>query len=270
MEQIKSRVLILGGTSEGRELSRFAHDIGLSATVSVVSGYGEELLEETRYVKVHQGALDREEMERFFEWMKPELVLDATHPYARQVTEQAAELCGKMKIPYSRVLRASRNRNGKGIFHAEGAEQAAEILKQDSRPVLLTTGSKELGVFAEAEHLKGRLFARVLPDSRVIKSCEEMGIRGPALIAMQGPFSVEMNRAMLRSTKAGWLVTKESGSRGGFEEKLQAAEECGVSVIILDMFRRMEFLWRRPGRRCKFWLERQHTQLQNLQNKRFI
>ena len=234
MEQIKSRVLILGGTSEGRELSRFAHDIGLSATVSVVSGYGEELLEETRYVKVHQGALDREEMERFFEWMKPELVLDATHPYARQVTEQASELCGKMKIPYSRVLRASRNRNGKGIFHAEGAEQAAEILKQDSRPVLLTTGSKELGVFAEAEYLKGRLFARVLPDSRVIKSCEEMGIRGPALIAMQGPFSVEMNRAMLRSTKAGWLVTKESGSRGGFEEKLQAAEECGVSVIILD------------------------------------
>ena len=82
MEQIKSRVLILGGTSEGRELSRFAHDIGLSATVSVVSGYGAELLEDTRYVKVHQGALDREEMERFFEWMKPELVLDATHPYA--------------------------------------------------------------------------------------------------------------------------------------------------------------------------------------------
>ena len=141
MEHITSRVLRLGGTSEGRELSRFAHDIGLSATVSVVSGYGEELLEETRYVKVHQGALDREEMERFFEWMKPELVLDATHPYARQVTEQASELCGKMKIPYSRVLRASRNRNGKGIFHAEGAEQAAEILKQDSRPVLLTTGS---------------------------------------------------------------------------------------------------------------------------------
>lgn len=75
MEQMKSRVLILGGTSEGRELSRFAHEIGLSATVSVVSGYGGDLLEETRYVKVHQGALDREEMERFFERMRPELVL---------------------------------------------------------------------------------------------------------------------------------------------------------------------------------------------------
>lgn len=79
MEEMKSRVLILGGTSEGRELSRFAHEIGLSATVSVVSGYGGDLLEETRYVKVHQGALDREEMERFFEWMKPELVLSLIH-----------------------------------------------------------------------------------------------------------------------------------------------------------------------------------------------
>lgn len=116
MEQMKSRVLILGGTSEGRELSRFAHEIGLSATVSVVSGYGGDLLEETRYVKVHQGALDREEMERFFERMRPELVLDATHPYARQVTEQAKELCGIMNIPYSRVLRDSQNQNGKGIF----------------------------------------------------------------------------------------------------------------------------------------------------------
>lgn len=234
MEEMKSRVLILGGTSEGRELSRFAHEIGLSATVSVVSGYGGDLLEETRYVKVHQGALDREEMERFFERMRPELVLDATHPYARQVTEQAKELCGIMNIPYSRVIRDSQNQNGKGIFHADGAEQAVEILKQDSRPVFLTTGSKELGIFASAAHLKGRLIARVLPDSRVIKSCEDMGIRGPSLIAMQGPFSVEMNRAMLKSTGAGWLVTKESGSRGGFAEKLQAAQECGVSVIVLD------------------------------------
>lgn len=95
MEQIKSRVLILGGTSEGRELSRFAHDIGLSATVSVVSGYGEELLEETRYVKVHQGALDREEMERFFEWMKPELVLDATHPYADRLQSRHQNCAGR-------------------------------------------------------------------------------------------------------------------------------------------------------------------------------
>lgn len=227
-------IVILGGTSEGRELASFAADLQLPVIVSVVSEYGEELLEETPYVKVQKGALDWENMKEFFQKERTKTVLDATHPYARFVTEQARKLCEEMGISYYRVLRQSQDYSGDNIYRVSSLKEAIEILRRDEQQVLLTTGSKELSVFAEAEHLKGRIIARVLPDSKVIEMCENLGIKGSSLIAMQGPFSVEMNRAFLRSTRAGWLVTKESGSRGGFLEKLQAAKECNVKVIVIE------------------------------------
>ncbi|MCD8083759.1 MAG: precorrin-6y C5,15-methyltransferase (decarboxylating) subunit CbiE, partial [Clostridiales bacterium] len=59
------------------------------------------------------------------------------------------------------------------------------------------------------------------------------GLRGERLSAMQGPFSAEMNAAMLRQTGARWLVTKESGGRGGFADKIRAAGDCGVGVVVI-------------------------------------
>lgn len=125
-----------------------------------------------------------------------------------------------------------------GIYQVDTIGQAAKLLQSDQEPVLLTTGSKELPVFAGVPSLQERIYARVLPDSKVIASCEQMGISGKHLIAMQGPFSEEMNCALIRQTKAGWLVTKESGGRGGFEEKLAAVRACGIKGIVIRRPRR--------------------------------
>lgn len=258
MTERRSRVLIFGGTSEGRELVEYAERSHVPVLVSVVSEYGEQLLQESRYVRVRQGALSREEMKTLLMEEHPELVLDATHPYARIVTEQIRELCKSCGISCQRVIREATDRisdNGQtevingiqqsgqtaeadrtqpGIYRVKSVEEAVAVLTQDREPVLLTTGSKELAAFAKEPQLKNRLYARVLPDSRVLASCEALGIHGPQLIAMQGPFSVSMNRALLEQTGAKWLVTKEAGSRGGFVEKLQAARECAVSVIVIE------------------------------------
>lgn len=120
-----------------------------------------------------------------------------------------------------------------GVYWVDTVEQAAELLCMDQEPVLLTTGSKELPLFAGKPSLRDRIYARVLPDSRVLAFCEQQGISGKHLIAMQGPFSAEMNRALIRQIKAGWLVTKESGGRGGFEEKLAVVRECGIRGIVI-------------------------------------
>ena len=90
--------------------------------------------------------------------------------------------------------------------------------------VLLTTGSKELKVFTEIPSYRDRLYARVLSLPSVVETCSEYGFEGKHLIAMQGPFSREMNEAMLRQYQCSYLVTKDSGKAGGFEEKIQAAE----------------------------------------------
>ena len=68
--------------------------------------------------------------------------------------------------------------------------------------------------------------------------CEQHNIcllytSGRHLIAMQGPFSVEMNLALLKQTEAAWFVTKESGTTGGFEEKLKAARLAQAVPVIV-------------------------------------
>lgn len=230
------RALIFGGTSEGRELSEFASAHQVPVLVSVVSEYGESLLKEDAYVRVHQGALDEAAMEELLLFEAPEIVLDATHPYARVVSGQVGVLCEQLQIPYRRVVRETVKKQEKApdLFFVPSPEAAAKLLAEDGCPVLLTTGSKELEIFARAEHLKDRLFVRVLPDRGVLAKCEGLGISGSRVIAMQGPFSEEMNRAILRHTGAKWMVTKESGSRGGFSEKVKAARDCGCRIIVIE------------------------------------
>ncbi len=241
--QRQASVVIFGGTSEGRELAEYAETHQVPVLVSVVSGYGESLLRESDLVQVHTGALDETAMRQFLQEAAPNLVLDATHPYARVVTEQVAALCRELEISYQRVLRGSEqtvsveNRDNTPktapVYVVDSLHDAVECLKQDDRPVLLTTGSKELEAFAENQGLRERIYARVLPDSQVLKKCEDLGIHGVHVIAMQGPFSVELNCALLRTVQAGWLVTKEAGKRGGFVEKMEAARQCGASVVVI-------------------------------------
>ena len=234
----RAAIVIFGGTSEGRELAEYAESHQIPVLVSVVSGYGESLLRESDLVQVHTGALDEAAMRQFLREAAPKLVLDATHPYARVVTEQVAALCRELAIPYQRILRGSETEKAAGqdsmpVFVVDSVSEATACLKQDGRPVLLTTGSKELEAFAGDPVLRERIFARVLPDSQVLKKCEALGIHGAHIIAMQGPFSVELNCALLRTVQAGWLVTKEAGKRGGFAEKMEAAKQCGVSVVVI-------------------------------------
>ena len=95
----------------------------------------------------------------------------------------------------------------------------------------LTTGSKELSKFTVIPDYQ-EAFARVLSIPSVISSCAELGIEGEHLIGMQGPFSTEINEAMLRQFRCSYLVTKDTGLAGGFPEKMEACQRAASPVII--------------------------------------
>lgn len=237
-----AEVLVFGGTTEGRELAMDAASMGLATLLSVVSEYGKRIAGEQANLSVRCGALDEEGIFRLLKEERPLLILDATHPHAALATTQIRAACDRAGFRCLRVVRdgteadsMAGERDARGrVFWVRTEKEAADILSQDQEPILLTTGSKELAVFAESPDLRERIFARVLPDSQVLASCENLGLSGRQLIAMQGPFSEEMNVAMLRAVGAGWLVTKESGSRGGFSEKRNAAEKCGIRMIVIQ------------------------------------
>lgn len=229
-----SKIVLFGGTTEGRKLAGFCERHQIETVVCVVSQYGEMLLPKSSYVTVKQKPLNLEDMENLFQEEKPELVLDATHPYAKAATENIAAACGAGGITYVRVLRETKEWDVQGgTVWVNSVKEAVEWLKVHQGTVLVTTGSKELAAFTQLDSFAQRIYARVLPDSQALACCEKLGFAKNHLIAMQGPFSLELNRAILEMTKAQYLVTKESGQAGGFLEKVEAASQLGVTSLVI-------------------------------------
>ena len=225
------KVIVFAGTTEGYEISRFLSENQLPVLACVATEYGSKSLQENSCLHVQAGRLDEQQMRDLFFREKPELVLDATHPYAAEVTQNIRKACEKTGVSYTRILRTGSEQQN--AVYVRDAKEAAEYLEGTEGNVLLTTGSKELAVFTSVTDYNKRLFARVLSLPSVIESCQALGFEGRNLIAMQGPFSKELNQAMLEQYQCKYLVTKDSGKAGGFLEKIQAAEALGVTAVII-------------------------------------
>ena len=120
-----------------------------------------------------------------------------------------------------------------GVHYFDDNESCAIALEGTRGNILLTTGSKELAVYMRRGSLKDRVVARILPGVESLKICEGLGLTGRDIIAMQGPFSKDMNLAQIRDYKISVLVTKMSGHAGGFFEKALAADEAGISLFVV-------------------------------------
>ena len=99
--------------------------------------------------------------------------------------------------------------------------------------ILLTTGSKDLKTYSKVKDFTDRAYARVLPLDASLVLCREAGVQPSHILAMQGPFSEEMDTAMLRAVSAKWLVTKDGGEAGGFTAKVAAARKAGANVLVI-------------------------------------
>lgn len=223
---------LFAGTTEGRRLVEFLRETPLSVYVSVATEYGETLVPQGSNITVHAGRLDRAQMAALFVRERFALVVDATHPFAAEATGNIASAAGETGIEVVRLVREEEGAVAEATYAASIAE-AAERLKGTEGNILLTTGSKELLPFTKVPNYRERLYARVLPMQSSLAACEAAGIPPAHIIAMQGPFGEELNRAIIRMTQAKHLVTKDSGPSGGFAEKIAAARREGASVLII-------------------------------------
>lgn len=227
-------ILIFAGTTEGRELSEYLAAAGIAHTLCVATEYGKIVLKEHPCVKVHKGRMDREEMEIYIKNGNFGAVVDATHPYAEVVTQNIRHAMQDMDIPYLRLKRESNVTSSyEKIQYFKDSVSCERALEKTDGNILLTTGSKELSVFVKFIDKKERLYARVLPGIESLQLCMDCGIAGRQILALQGPFSTQMNEAMLRQYQIKWLVTKASGNAGGYQEKLDAAQNLDIPVFVI-------------------------------------
>lgn len=226
------KVCVFAGTSEGRELIENLAGRGAEITACVATEYGEVLLGEHPDVRVLAGRMDESEMAALMRREAFDVVVDATHPYADVVTENIAAACREAGAPYLRLLRESSLAASDGVFVPDVAACAA-YLEGTQGNILLTTGSKQLPAFCGDAALRSRIYARVLPMQASLQTCANCGIAPDHIIAMQGPFDEELNLAMLRATKARYMVTKDTGSAGGYGAKIAAARRAGAQAVVI-------------------------------------
>lgn len=221
------KVLILGGTTEGRILARGLSELGHRVTVSVATPLGAEELEGMEGLELWMGRKDEEALEQAVGAF--DRCVDATHPYALLASANIRCACGKAGVPLLRLLRPESR--AEGVLWADSCPEAARLLAGREGNILLTTGAKELGAFGALP--KERLFVRVLPCRESLEACEALGIPHRNILALQGPFTQKMNEAMLEQYRVSWLVTKDGGEAGGFPQKLVAARALGVKVVLV-------------------------------------
>lgn len=239
----KKRILLFGGTTEGRLLAEYIAGLDCHMLVCVATEYGRDLLPPEAVV--HIGRLDKEGMKQLIGKEAPELVIDATHPYAVEVTKNIQGACGACGgIRLLRCVREGKKLAEEAgesesvqepeVIHVANTEEAVVWLSGREGRVLVTTGSKELKAYSRLEDYKNRLYVRVLPAALSLQACWDLGIDEEHIIAAQGPFSEEQNRSQLREHGCSFLVTKDGGAAGGFQEKLRAAKGEGVVAVVIE------------------------------------
>lgn len=227
-------VIIFAGTSEGRLLSEELMREGIPCTVSVATEYGAALLPRDPRIRVIRGRKTREEMADFMRREKPVLAVDATHPFAVRASEAIRGAAADAGVMYIRLSRnTTEPETGRGIVFTESFAEAARIINEISGNIFISTGSRDIAALTDAIADPERLYVRVLPSPESLARCAAAGIRVGHVIAMQGPFSEELNEVMFRETRAQAVLMKESGHIGGEDTKIRAAEKLGIQSIVI-------------------------------------
>ncbi|MBO8138062.1 MAG: precorrin-6A reductase [Desulfotomaculum sp.] len=231
-------ILVLAGTTEGRQLSAALQKKGYPVLSSAATEYGADLLRQAGVKQVICGRLEGEMWRDLITGRNVKAVVDATHPFAVEVSRQAIKACALLKIPYIRLERPPVSLPEHELIHkAANLEGAVNLAFSMGGVCFCTLGSKYMEyIINEAVKRNVKVVARVLPEPAVIEKCLQLGVEKNCLIAMQGPASREINYALYKFYKPAVILTKESGICGGLMEKIEPALELKIPVVI----------WQRP------------------------
>jgi len=228
-------VFIFSGTSEGRRLSKMLANAGADVHVRVATEYGAEVMGYDDNIDVKVGSCGGVEgISNVIRENSYGIVVDATHPYALNITEHIREACANTGAEYIRLKRSESDTDSENIVKVSTVQEAIDYLKDKEGNILASTGSKDIALYTQIPDYKERVTARVLSTLESVQKCAEYGFSGKNLICAQGPFSEDTNYATLKQIDAKYIVTKDSGTAGGYEDKVRAAVRAGAKVVLVE------------------------------------
>ncbi|WP_218673702.1 precorrin-6A reductase, partial [Candidatus Entotheonella palauensis] len=231
---MKPTILLLSGTSEGPVIAQALLEAGFRSIIATVTR------DEARAhlfghlqddITVLAQGFTAESLPHFLAQHQIGLVLDATHPFAVRITRMAAGVCQQLGTPYVRYERPDWE-PPEGTVYVDSYAEAARALPSLGSRMMLTIGAKQLKYFASL-HEQLTLFARILPSPVSVQQALDAGFKQAQILALRPPFSRAFNRSLLEEYRADVLVTKASGADGGVVEKVMAAQELGLTTLMI-------------------------------------
>lgn len=226
-------------------IARAMAEAGCHAAVFVATDYGEQALEQDEIdgPEIFARRLCEEEMAALLREHRPQAVIDATHPYAAIVSGNIRRAAQSTDVRYIRVLRPSTlpteaadsaGIGADGLVFFRTVEEMVEWLNGTDETVFSTLGAKDLPALAKIRDFEKRVFVRILPTVEGISLCNELGFPMKHIVALHGPFSEEYNVSQFRAAGARIVITKDTGTAGGFDQKVSAARKLGLTVAVLS------------------------------------
>ncbi|AJD32431.1 cobalt-precorrin-6A reductase [Clostridium sporogenes] len=228
-------IALILGTSEGREILSLLNKFTDNILISTATAYGGEILKNYKYKKLNTKPLNKKELSNMLKKNQVNILIDASHPYALEVTKNAREVSKDLNIEYVRYERPSSAEEFKGnkkVVFLEDYKDLNEALKNIKGNILNTSGSRNMDKILDLK-LENRIIHRVLPSVKVLEDCFNLGVKVEDLMAIKGPISKELNKAFIKDYDAKALILKDSGPQGGTKEKILACLECDIYALVI-------------------------------------
>lgn len=227
------QIWLIGGTQESVQLARAIAHSSLPCIVTVTTESARSLYPSTSTLQVWVGRLDQQQLENFLQIHQISCILDASHPFAVQVSKMAIAAAATFQLPYLRYERPRLEESSQPneiVLDSFETLLAGDYLKR--RRVLLIVGYRPLEQF-HAWQPHAVLFARILPSVTALEAALAAGFTPDRLIALRPPISVDLERALWQQWQISMVVSKASGIAGGENIKRQVAAELGVEWVAI-------------------------------------
>lgn len=242
-------VLILGGTTEARELATLLNTHpNITPIFSLAGVTSHPILPPCTIRSGGFGGING--LKHYLHTENIHAVVDATHPFAAQMGHNAAAACAMLSVPLLRLERPAWSpRPDDHWINAQNLNHAAQLLGNTPKRVFLTTGRKDLSAF-RADTTHHYIIRSIDPPS--LDECPQ----NHTLLISRPPFSLESEHTLMSSQKIDILITKNAGS-ASTAAKLTAARHLNIPIIMVQRPERPSLTYAATPEAAQIWLEAQ-------------
>lgn len=193
-----ARIWLVGGTTESVQLASALDGAGLPGVITVLTDSAQDLYLQSLGLRVCTGALTDQTWPTFCRDQQIGAILDASHPYATEISKLAIQVSTQLQIPYLRFERSSRADDlaaNPWVVEVDTVAQLVHGQYLEGQRVLLTIGSKWLPLFRECQS-KSTLFARILPRAQAFRAAVDAGLSCDRIIALRPPISFDLEKPL--------------------------------------------------------------------------